>query len=182
MLNSMFDQLSGALARRRFMPKRLILDLSEARERKIAVVELPRGSYSFGLRDADGGGATLTMEEGVGTVRDLATFDDPLAAREALRSLKVATLRPFRKIICAAAGVLFILFVCDAALSPRGFAPAQVAQQGGLGQPQAGSPAIYRGGAGLGAPSLTTGTPAGAPAAPQSSPEVAEAIRMLKGQ
>ena len=176
MLTSMFDQLSGALARRRFMPKRLVLDLTDARERKVAVIELPRGSYAFALSLGEDGATRLTMEAGESS-RVLGTFDDALAAKDALRVLKVATLRPFRKIILAAAGVLFLLFVCDAAMSPRGMPGPRQTAAAGVAPSQA-----YRGAGGASAPSLTVPSAAAPASAAQSSPEVAEAIRMLKGE
>lgn len=175
MLVSLFDKASGFFSRRWIMGRRVALDLSQATEPRIAVVKLPcEGSFHFAIKRLPGGAASALVLASISGEEVIAEFADPLAAAHALKKIKVGILRPFKKIVLAALGVIVIVMAFDLAAIPRSermassAQPASPARTGSLSLPVPGSQ-------GFGAP-----PPVQAPR--QSSPEADAAIRMLGGK
>lgn len=176
MLVSLFDKASGVFSRRWIMGRRVVLDLSQATEPRIAVVKLPcDGSFHFAIKRISGGAASALVLVSRSGEEVLAEFADPLAAAHALKKIKVGILRPFKKIVLGALGVIVIVMAFDLAAMPRSERLAS-APQAGPSSARMGSLAIPGSAAqGFGAP-----PPAQAPR--QSSPEADAAIRMLGGK
>lgn len=188
MLIDLWDQVAGRLSRKWLMGRRFVIDFRDANERRIAVVELPEGSFSFDLRTA-GDVTELVMVSDMGQ-RVLATFKDFAAAERSAKRVRIAMVRPFKKIVFAALGVLIVIFAFDLATTPRAMRTARPTMGQGATQEQMSAelrsrmmptPAGAAANANAGQPTSAVVKPESFVDA-QSSPEAQAAIRMLKGK
>lgn len=175
MLVSLFDKASGFFSRRCIMGRRVALDLSAAVEPRVAVVSLPlEGTFYFSVKKRlDSGLSSLVLSTKDGEEL-LAEFSDPAEAAHALKKIKVGMLRPFKRVVLGALGVIAIVVAFDLAALPRS---ERLPSSSPQGSSRMAPPAI----SGLGGQGLGTLPPAQSPAPAQSSPEADAAIRMLGG-
>lgn len=201
MLLNFFDKITGFYSRKWLIGRRLVLDFSTSRERRVSVIELPADSFHIELRTVAGVHELLMSANGSQEV--LATFDDELDAELAMKKMKVGMLRPFKKVVLACLGLLIIFFTFDVATATRGGRSPQNSvstgknsqNSGGLTQEQlaqilrerangnaqssisgpAGIPANSVQAPSVSAPALATDSTVG-------SPEAQAAIKLLKGK
>jgi hypothetical protein len=202
MLLNVFDKITGFYSRKWLIGRRLIIDFSTSRERRVSVIELPVATFHIELRKVDGAHELLMSANGSQQV--LASFDDEFEAEQAMKRMKVGILRPFKKAVLACLGVLIIFFAFDVATAPRGGRSVQVngattrnsQNPGGLTQDQV-SQLLRERGSGKAQSSISG--PAGIPSNPAQgpassdmpapatdtsvgSPEAQAAIKLLKGR
>lgn len=201
MLLNVFDKITGFYSRKWLIGRRLVLDFSTSRERRVSVIELPVDSFHIELRTVAGVHELLMSANGSQQV--LATFDDEVDAELAMKKMKVGMLRPFKKAVLACLGLLIIFFAFDVATASRGGRSSQNSVTtgkssqipGGLTQEQLAQ--ILRERATGGAQSSISG-PAGIPGnsaqgpsanipaqsadSAVGSPEAQAAIKLLKGK
>lgn len=187
MLVSLLDHVSGIFSRRWLMGRRIVVDLGQAEERRVAVVALPKGSFSFGLRERGDMSELILAEEGQ-PERVLGTFADPLAGEHVLKKIKFGMVRPLRKIVWAAVGLFIVIAVSDVATTSKEM------RLGRAGQADAGAQGSSRTGPlGLTPEQMSSLNRQGGPRPVQgpaqsslpprgSTPETDAAIKLLKGE
>jgi hypothetical protein len=202
MLIDLLDKLTSKISKRWLIGRRMVLDLSEANENRVAVVELPVGSFSFDIRQMDGKSELVLVSDA--GVHIVATYADRALAVRASKRIKLAMTRPLKRAVWACIGVLIVIFTLDVLSSPKSArinpagraSPSSSAPVGGLTQEQLstllrqrmGSQATPAQSLDGSASSAASGIPVQPPAATvqepdsQSSPEAQAALRLLKGK
>lgn len=178
MLIDFLDKLMGGVSRKWLIGRRFVIDLSEAQERRLAVVELPPGNFGFDLvTDAEFTRLVMTVD---GETKTLGTFVDAAAARKCAKRIRWAIVRPLKKIFWTFFGVFFVMLTFDLLTTPKsvrvGQAPSTSRLSAGALTPeQMSSLARQSGSAGVQvAPSLEADA--------SSSPAAQAAIRLLGGK
>lgn len=193
MLIDLLDRVTGRVSRKWLIGRRMVLDLSESNESRVAVVELPLGTFSFDVRDSDGKSELVLMSEAGSHV--VATYSSRALAIKASKRIKFAMTRPLKRVVWACLGVLIVFFTFDVATTPRSArvaagrsAAASTPLPAGLTQEQLGALLRQRQGPATGvAPPAAGVAPvvAGVPgpeSEQQGSPEAQAAIRLLRGK
>ena len=188
MLIDVWDQVAAKLSRKWLIGRRFVIDFRDASERRIAVVELPDGSFSFDLRVV-GELTELVMMSDSGP-RVLASFKDPVAAERSAKRIRMAVMRPLKKMIWTAIGVLMIVFILDLVTTPSTMHAGD--RKGPIVRPSVSGAAQDQMSAELRAriaqnlemgAANTVAAPSAEPVTEaQSSPEALAAIRLLKGK
>lgn len=185
MLMDLIDSIIGRVSRKWLVGRRFVLDLSEATERRVAVVELPTGYFSFDLEVHDGATRLVLQQEG--SARVLGTFSDPLAAQRCARRIRWAIVRPLRRVVLVFVAIFFIIFTFDLATSSRAarMPPPRAASAPTLSPEQISAMRQASQGSqptAVAAPAAPIVLLPGTAAGEASSPEAQAAIKMLKGR
>ena len=197
MLDSILTKFTGIVSKKWLIGRRVVLDLTASKERRISVVVVPAEMFSFDLRETVGA-FEIVMSSDSG-LQVIASFEEEDEALKVLRSIKFSILRPFKKIVMASLGVIIVLFAFDLSVMHRdtkmntlsgrpnvgtsasqsGLSPAQIAalkEQFVKLNTQAASAAPVQ---------QVVGAPSGVPEvtpAQSSSPEAQAAMRLLQGK
>lgn len=191
MLIDLMDRCAGRLSRRWLVGRRFVIDFRESNERRVAVIELPEGDFSFDLRK-NGEVTELALNTGKG-VKVLATFNEDETAEQAAKRVRLAMVRPFRRVVLACVGILIVMVTFDVALTPRAARMAsapplsRAGAGSGLSQEQINGMILRDRSAGAPIPNPASAVAPPAAAAEQaqaeaaSSPQAQVAIQLLKG-
>lgn len=191
MLLDLTDKIAGFFTRRMLIGRRMVVDFSSAKEKRVSVIVVPEGTFSFAL-SKKGDLHEIQLVSDAGT-EVLATYDDSEEADYALKKLKVAMVRPLKRVVLACLGVIIVIFAFDLMTAPKAARQPNVRQNG---------PTSYNSGSGLSPEQLaalrerSTANAAGMPPAPAlspqpaiadgasstSSPEAQAAISLLRGK
>lgn len=198
MLMDLLDRVTARVSRKWLIGRRMVLDLTEANESRVAVIELPEGTFSFDIRE-EGGASELVLTSAAGT-HVVATYSSRALAMTASKRIKFAMTRPLKRVVWACLGVLLVVFTLDVATAPKSArvaaarsAPTQPQLPPGVTQEQLAAMLRQRMGPAPGADAASASAPRAAPgpgqgAAPdaqqerQGSPEAQAALRLLRGR
>lgn len=184
MLMDLIDGLVGRVSRKWLVGRRFVLDLSDAVERRVAVVELPSGNFSFDLEAHEGTTRLVLQQDGASRV--LGTFSELVAAQRCARRVRWAMVRPLRRIVLACVGFFFVILTFDVLTMPRAvsvpgpraaMAPSLSSEQ--LAALRQASQASQSASIGAGP---VAATPPGESPSDGSTPEARAAIKLLKGR
>ena len=113
MLDVLLSKITGLVSKKWLIGRRMVLDFTSSNEKRVSVIVLPEGSFSFDLKKMNNS-YEIRLESVNGSLV-LASFDDQREAEKVIKALRFKLVRPLKKIVMACLGVMIVLFTLDLA-------------------------------------------------------------------